>query len=336
MISSQTMYLLFGSIGLGLVLGGSYILVLRFGRMRNSPALQILFCILSSFFTYSLAEISGLSGIIATLFCAMLMSAYAPPHLTTEGRLLTSFLLKQLASLGDMAVFLFVGITIVFVNANGVRLGLCMMLFCLVGRFFATFPLGFVSNLIKMVVDRDVPCEDRTTLSLRHMFMMWHAGLRGGIALVLTLQLGHWVPWQQREQLRNATLIVIIAFLLIFGGSTHYFLKLLRIPMGSERKEMKHKNGRLRTSVLWTEQTLIEPLLVGSQSVERQLQHGGIVAVVQDHLDQDRAGLSSVDYRGLIRWHSEAYDLYGTTSPEGADRPDVGNESPKMLPWGGA
>jgi len=324
MIAGQTVQLLFGSIGFGAALGCAYILVLRFAHMRHSPALEILFCLLSSFFTYSLAEISGFSGIIATLFCAMLMSVYAPPHLTLEGRMLTSFLLKQLASLGDMTVFLFVGITIVFVSTNGLKLGLCMMAFCLIGRFIATFPLGFLTNCIKSIMDRDVAREDRTMLSWKHIFMMWHAGLRGGIALVLTLQLGRWVPWKEREQLRNATLIVICSFLLIFGGSTQFFLNIMKIPMGIEAKDMKHKNGRIRRSMTWTEQNIIEPVLVGSQNanVETQLQTGGIVSVVQEHIAQDRMKRQSLHADDIARMHSDVYDLYGTTSP-GTDPVDV-------------
>merc|ERR1712039_337381 len=254
--------------------------------------------------------------------------------------MLTAFLLKQLASLGDMTVFLFVGITIVFVSTNGLKLGLCMMAFCLIGRFIATFPLGLLTNCIKSIMDRDVAREDRTMLSWKHIFMMWHAGLRGGIALVLTLQLGTWVPWREREQLRNATLIVICAFLLIFGGSTQYFLKLMHIPMGSEPEEMKHKNGRLRKSVTWTEQNIIEPLLVGRQNsrVESQLQHGGIVAVVQDHLAKDSARMPFMDSADVVRRQSrqsDAYDLYGTTSP-GADPASFRDQVARLVSFGGA
>ena len=50
--------------------------------------------------------------------------------------------------------------------------------------------------------------------------MMWHAGLRGGIALVLTLELGDWVDQEQagtKSKLRNATVLVIVFFLTFFG-----------------------------------------------------------------------------------------------------------------------
>jgi len=68
--------------------------------------------------------------------------------------------------------------------------------------------------------------------------MMWHAGLRGGIALVLTLELGPWVDQidgkGSKEALRNCTLVVICGFMLVFGGSTKFLLTALKIPIGQE------------------------------------------------------------------------------------------------------
>merc|ERR1712122_440254 len=101
------------------------------------------------------------------------------------------------------------------------------MLFCLVGRALATFPLAMGCNLIKAQAGKGLPKEKQLMITPRHMFMMWHAGLRGGIALVLTLDLGDWVGeiehdtefYSTKEHLRNATLVVIVVFLVVFGGS---------------------------------------------------------------------------------------------------------------------
>merc|ERR1719195_2362335 len=67
---------------------------------------------------------------------------------------------------------------------------------------------------------------------------MWHAGLRGGIALVLTLSFDEWVNEVNKDEhtighLRTATLVVICVFLLVFGGSTELCLKGLGIPCGN-------------------------------------------------------------------------------------------------------
>ena len=68
--------------------------------------------------------------------------------------------------------------------------------------------------------------------------MMWHAGLRGAIALVLCWELGAWVDIIEgegtKETLVTATLVVIVAFLLVLGGSTQCLLHALGIRMGED------------------------------------------------------------------------------------------------------
>merc|ERR1712232_1540420 len=157
------------------------------------------------------------------------------------------------------------------------------MLFCLLGRAVATFPLGVISNMIKK--SRRSVGEHKHLLSWKHMFMMWHAGLRGGIALVLTLELKPWVNeinpmpagyQTARETLRNATILVICTFLLIFGGTTEIFLKLLGVPLGDEREDMTHKDGCFRQNLKKFKYTCLYPVLVGDRSKHVHME-GGVV-----------------------------------------------------------
>jgi len=92
--------------------------------------------------------------------------------------LLASFLLKQMASLADMTVFVFVGIALVFASSHGLLFGVALMGFCILGRVLATVPLGLVTNGIKMAVGKHLPAEKRHLLTWKHIFMMCHAGLR--------------------------------------------------------------------------------------------------------------------------------------------------------------
>merc|ERR1712187_273290 len=101
----------------------------------------------------------------AVLFCGIFMSGYATPHLNYEENVLTSFLLKQMSSIADMFVFLFIGVAVVFVNYNGILFGLNVMLICLVGRAMAVLPLGGVSNFLKKHMGRRKPKEQRHYLS---------------------------------------------------------------------------------------------------------------------------------------------------------------------------
>merc|ERR1719191_204303 len=108
-------------------------------------------------------------------------------------------------------------------------------------------------------------------LSGKHLFMMWHAGLRGGIALVLSLELGPWVDEIDgpgtRQMLQTATFLLICAFLVVFGGSTTPFLRALKIPHGEEQPPdvlSKTENyGALRGFMQWVDQAVLGPLLIG-------------------------------------------------------------------------
>eukprot|EP00930_Biecheleria_cincta_P033717 TRINITY_DN23356_c0_g1_i1.p1 TRINITY_DN23356_c0_g1~~TRINITY_DN23356_c0_g1_i1.p1 ORF type:complete len:695 (+),score=99.17 TRINITY_DN23356_c0_g1_i1:75-2159(+) len=228
-----------GSIALAVLLGMVYVLLVRFTRMRRSPGFVILFVFFSCFFTYSFAEsVCQLSGIIAVLFNAMIISAFIRPHISLEGMLMTAFFLKRVSIMMDMAVFFFIGIAATSVDRHCVIWSLWLMLFCLLGRAAAVFPLGGVANLVKWLVSKRLPAERKHMLSFQHLIAMWHAGLRGGIALALTFELGDWVDHLDgegtRKQLQKGTVIVICVFLLVFGGSTECTLRLLQIPAGKE------------------------------------------------------------------------------------------------------
>merc|ERR1719487_3128584 len=148
------------------------------------------------------------------------------PHLSSEGSLLATFFVKQLAVLADAAVCLLIGVGTVQLTTKGWYFGLWVMLFCLVGRCASVFPVGWVVNWIKTMVGKanGVPPDGWNCLSPQHMFMMWHAGLRGAIAMALSLELGKWVDVIDgdgtRRALQTATFLILCTFLLIFGGST--------------------------------------------------------------------------------------------------------------------
>eukprot|EP00435_Cladocopium_sp_Y103_P017689 s2598_g4.t1 len=276
-IASQTSLLLFGSVGLGVALGFVLMLITRMSRLTHSTSNCVLFMFLSSFFIYSFAERAcGMSGIITVLFGAMFASAFAKYQFSGEVNMFCAFTLKQAANLADMAtwrgatrvVFLMVGITAVYCDVQGLVFGLLVCAFCLVGRAAAVIPLAFLTNLFKEIYRRDLPQEKKMTLDWRKIFMMWHAGLRGGIALVLTLELGPWVDQEQagtKNTLRNATVLVIVFFLIPLsysGGSTKVLLKCLDIPMEGTAPPMAIHHGKFWRSMHLVRDGVLKRLLM--------------------------------------------------------------------------
>lgn len=229
-----------GSLALGLLIAALFLLLVRFCDLRHSPRLEILALVAVAYATFACGEIVGMSGIIATIFCSMLLGIYARPHLSPAGSLLSNFFLKQCAGVMDTGVFLLTGVCFCMLGARGLLFGAWAGLFCLVGRACSIFPLSAITNAVKRGLGKSkgLQEEDMNLLNPRAQFMMWHAGLRGAIALTLCMSLGSWVDAldgpETRHILTTGTAFVIGVFLLVFGGSTEACLRKLKIPMGEQ------------------------------------------------------------------------------------------------------
>mmetsp|Transcript_115572 Transcript_115572/g.222715 ORF Transcript_115572/g.222715 Transcript_115572/m.222715 type:complete len:656 (+) Transcript_115572:88-2055(+) len=262
-----------GSLSIGVASGMGYSLIAHAADMRRNKKGQILVIFVSCYLTYAIAETVGMSGIIANMFSGILMGIYMRPHLSAEGSLLATFFLQQVAMLADACVFLLVGLSVVQLTSKGWYFGLWVMLFCLVGRFASTFPVGFLVNFIKEIVGttNGIPREGWNLLGHDHMFMMWHAGLRGAIALALSLELGRWVDVVDgegtRRALQTATFLVICVFLILFGGTTAPVLRQMGIPINvdapADALSKTEDFGPLRNMLKWVDHTLLSPMLIG-------------------------------------------------------------------------
>lgn len=203
--------------------------------------------------------------------------------------------------------------------------------FCILGRVVAVLPLGLVTNGIKTAVGRSLPAENRHMLTWKHLFMMCHAGLRGGIALVLVLELGPWVDETEGagsvETLRNATLVVIVGFLLIFGGTTQLCVKLLGIRMGDEvdRNELlydRHEHGCFMRGLMQLRKKVVLPILVGTHNKKKTVHmHGGVMQqIIADHSEEPMRASSSRISRlsSSVQVREDVFDLFGTLDPDAA------------------
>merc|ERR1712187_960743 len=149
------------------------------------------------------------------------------------------------------------------------------MAYVLIARACTVSIVGTLTNCIKRCVSWHLPAEKRHMLTWKHMFMMWHGGVcRGGLSLVLAMDLGPWVDEQNgpgtKKRLQNATFIMICAFLLLFGGTTSLCMRWLGLPMGDdvckERSlyDTTDKHGWAWRSMRWLQKHIMVPLLVGS------------------------------------------------------------------------
>jgi sodium/hydrogen exchanger 8 len=255
-----------GSVLVGLVVGAIFLLTLRFLDMQAAPRLEVLSLVALAFICFSLAEAVEMSGIIATMFCSMLIGLYGRVHLTGVGSLMGTYFLQQLARLMDTSVFLLVGFCSVNLGMKGLLFGAWAMLFCLIGRATSVFPMGFLSNLIKR---KSTPKGKQ--IPLKSMFMMWHAALRGAISLTLSMQLGGWVEHLDgpgtRHIMQTGTYLLIIVFLFGFGGTTELCLEKLKIPMGVETSDLfdTELSDSQKKFLKNVDSKVLTPIFVGSK-----------------------------------------------------------------------
>eukprot|EP00418_Pyrodinium_bahamense_P032624 CAMPEP_0179152242 /NCGR_PEP_ID=MMETSP0796-20121207/73972_1 /TAXON_ID=73915 /ORGANISM="Pyrodinium bahamense, Strain pbaha01" /LENGTH=586 /DNA_ID=CAMNT_0020853433 /DNA_START=48 /DNA_END=1808 /DNA_ORIENTATION=- len=236
-IVSNICYMLLGSPFVGLLVGVLLLGACLAVRAQDSEGPATLAICMSAWFCYGVAESMHLSGIIATLFCGLFLAAYLGPELSPGARNLLTFQLRQQAALADMSIFMLVGVFVILLGSSG-RLGFCLLVgfSCLVGRAVAVFPLGLLVNWLKRRRARDG--QNTNELTPAHLAMMWHAGLRGGIAMALCLEIDAKDSTEvTRDTLQEATFFVICVFLLLFGGTTERALQRLGIPLGAEMPE---------------------------------------------------------------------------------------------------
>mmetsp|Transcript_48802 Transcript_48802/g.116012 ORF Transcript_48802/g.116012 Transcript_48802/m.116012 type:complete len:660 (-) Transcript_48802:190-2169(-) len=229
--------LLLGSMVFGFVVAISMVLLYRalhhFGHLSSS--FKFIFIISSAYLTNAVAESLHHSGIIACLFSGITMSIYLRPHVGEEDYKRAGDHLQLLAEFADLAVFIMVGVTTALLKSpNGLKFGCYLFVFAIVGRAISVFPCSGLSNAIRMCLREPALCSLKTTT------MMWHAGLRGGIALTLVMQLNDWA--EQKTVLVTATFLVISLLLVVMGGSTDFMLNFLGIETGVEEPAVKYED----------------------------------------------------------------------------------------------
>jgi hypothetical protein len=161
---------------------------------------------------------------------------------------------------------------------------------CLIGRACAIYPLGLLVNCIKRCRFKRKATTQINELSCRHLFAMWHAGLRGGIAFVLCMELGDWVNAidgdQTKLHLRTATFMVVVVFLFVFGGTTTCLLRTLKIPYGQKASHdilwKVEYTKTTRRGFEWLHEKIFQPLLVGDLELRTMTDAGIIGQVVEE------------------------------------------------------
>nr|XP_022320034.1 sodium/hydrogen exchanger 8-like isoform X1 [Crassostrea virginica] len=221
--AGRFLVMFFGSAAIGVVCGLISALLLKHVDLRKTPSLEFGLMLTFSYLPYALAEGIHLSGIMAILFCGIVMSHYTHPNLSPVTQITTQQTFRTIAFIAETCVFAYLGLAIfsfrLMVKPAFVIWSIALVL---IGRACNIFPLSFILNYFR-----------EHKMSRKNQFIMWFSGLRGAIAFALSLHLEF--EQEKRYVLVTATLIIVLFTVIFLGGMTLPLMKCL----DSKKKKKK-------------------------------------------------------------------------------------------------
>ncbi|XP_034003232.1 LOW QUALITY PROTEIN: sodium/hydrogen exchanger 9-like [Trematomus bernacchii] len=209
-----------GSLLLGFTFTITTALLTKFTRLHENPLLETSVFFLLSWSCFLAAKASGLSGIVAVLFCGLSQARYTFHNLSSEGRTRTKQLFEVFNFLGEIFIFSYMGYVLLTFPRHvfkalfitGAFLSICISRACNI------YPLSFLLNL------------GRTTKiprSFQH-FMVF-AGFRGAVAFSLAVRD---TSTEARRTILSTTLLLVGFTTWVLGTSADPMLHLLNIRVG--------------------------------------------------------------------------------------------------------
>lgn len=193
-----------GSVGLAALvcLTSAFLLKQADPVLRNYPSYEISIVLLSAYLSYVVADLAGLSGIVALFFSGVLMSHYHLYNIAEESATALRHLLTTASFMAENFIFIYLGMSVVaysslftwdwgFIFVNLVA--------CMVGRLFNAFPMCMIANMGR---------EEKIPWS--YMVVIWFAGLRGSIAFALALNV--WTPNSTHSSVIQSTTLFTVMF----------------------------------------------------------------------------------------------------------------------------
>ncbi|KAJ1622177.1 Sodium/hydrogen exchanger family-domain-containing protein [Pavlovales sp. CCMP2436] len=167
--------------------------------------------------SYYVAEAYELSGIVAILFCGIVMAKYTRDNLSEQAQTLTSRTFKVVALLSETFVFVYLGMA-AFAFPIWDHIGwatVAVALFaCFVGRTHI-YLFSYITNFCF----RSGPDPAMPPITTTYMHVMYFSGLRGGVAFAISA-----VGFQNMDFPENGDSMVVMQTTLVIALFTIFFM----------------------------------------------------------------------------------------------------------------
>jgi len=211
----QLLYLVFGSIVIGLVAGR----IIRWLETRiDDAAIEITMSLIAPYFAYLGAESAHSSGVLATVVCGMYLGHYRSLYLSTAARLTGEAVWNTLTFILNGIVFILIGLQLPYllpvVREAGlgrmIGYGLALSAVLILLRLLWMYPGAEVAYQIR----HKLLHQDNKRANPRAIFIVGWTGMRGVVALAAAIALPDVLDNGQPFPHRG--LIIFLTFCVIF------------------------------------------------------------------------------------------------------------------------
>ncbi|CAI5486845.1 unnamed protein product, partial [Closterium sp. Naga37s-1] len=186
--------------------------------------LECCLIVLFPYISYLVAEGLALSGIVAILFCGILMKRYTFPNLSEVAQVLSAGFFQLIASIAETFTFIYMGTEIALGEHQRwghISFIFFSIIFIGVARAANVFPCAHLINLFRPP-SKQIPDS--------HQKALWFSGLRGAMAFGLALQATHDLPNHSHGRaIFTTTTAIVMVTVILLGGSTSTVLERLRV-----------------------------------------------------------------------------------------------------------
>ncbi|KAF8521091.1 sodium/hydrogen exchanger [Hysterangium stoloniferum] len=251
------------SMALGVFFGLLVSLTLKHSHLSFYPSIESCLVALTAYTSYFFSNGLQMSGIVSLLFCGITLKHYAYHTMSRRTQRTTKYIFSMLAQLSENFIFIYLGLSIfttpprennltTYIKPLFIGITVVSVVFT---RYASVFPLAEAINFFH----RHVRGQRQDELPHSYQMMLFWAGLRGAVGVALAA--GFQGP--NAEILRTTVLVVVIATVILFGGTTARMLEVLGVRTGVEDDEMSEsdegeaelRRRSLRHSREWGTQT---------------------------------------------------------------------------------
>jgi len=213
---------------IGVIWGIATSFVTRF--TEHVRVIEPIFIFVMSYAAYLSAEIFHFSGIMAILFCGIIMKPYVESNVSRKSHTTIKYFLKLLSTCCETIIFMFLGVSLVINDHRwDFSFIILTLVFILVVRTIGVVCLTSIANSLGRL----------QKIGKTEQFIMSYGGLRGAVAFCLAILLDkkHIDP-KLREMLVTTTMVVVLFTVFVQGTTIKPLVRFLKIRR-KEQREMR-------------------------------------------------------------------------------------------------